>query len=637
MGSSSDQSIPSGDVYSIMAMIKSAELIKVFLAVSITLFFFQGLRTVFSSLFGIIYDQVFGGPVTLWLGTSSLLLVVALIAPSFVPERFERGLLPAMIVICILARMAMTLSRTDIRYWSALIVIAAGAFFLRMYLERVPREAMIAILGALIAGQLLRNLGTTYDLSLRPSWLAVQIGWSALLLAALFVRGFELPSEGRSPSWLVGLAFGGFLFLELSLLSLPNGIARWSVWSYAMLVPALMAVTVIPLLPAVWEGVQIWAGTNWGPRLLLLLLLIGGLAIGYFRQGPLAGIVLVLSQAALLVAMIALFAVERPEVHGRLWLPLGFAFFLLLSYLNAFAFTYAYTLPPMRGLGWVVYLIAAAGVALALLSAPRAIELTRAPAISLAIFGALALLASAIAAVPRPVETSSSPEALSFATYNIHYGYDEAWNYTLDQQAEAIRESGAAFVALQEVDTGRLTSYSVDNALYLGRRLGMQAAYLPTVEHLTGIAVLYRGSDESVVSRLLTSDLEQTGIIGVSLPLGQRQVGAYGIWVGLAPGEAARQVEEALEFIGDQPLAAFAGDFNLEHGDAPLDQIQSTGFIDPFLALGMDPPPPTHPAVNPQRQIDFVWLRGLTPRDATLSDSIASDHRLVTARAEALP
>lgn len=632
-----DQSIPSGDVYSNSAMPKSAEWIKIFLAISITLFFFQGLRTVFSSLFGIIYDQVLEGPVTLWLGTSSLLLLVALTAPSFIPGRFERGLLPLAIAICALARLAMTLSRTDIRYWSALLVVFAGAFFLRIYLERMPREAMIAILGALVAGQLLRNLGTTYDLSLRPGWLAVQILWTVLLAAALIWGREDIPAEARSPGWLVGLAFGAFLFLEISLLSLPNAISRWSDGSYFVLVPALLAVTVLPLVPGVWEGTQIWLGTNLAPRVLVALAMMAGLAVGYFRFGPLAGLALLLVQAVLLLSMVVLFGVERSDGPGRLWLPMGFVFFLLLNYFNTFAFTYPYTLPAMRGMGWALYLIAGAVISGTLMIAPRAVELMRPPVASLAILGGIALVVSAAAAFPRSTGILPSGDSLSIATYNIHYGYDGEWNFTLDQQAETIRESGADVVALQEVDTGRLTSYSVDDALYLAQRLGMQEAYLPTIEHLTGIAVLYRGPRAPVTSRLLPSNEEQTGIIGVSLSLGEVEVGAYGVWIGLESSEAARQVERALEFIGDQSVVAFAGDFNLEHGEPPIERIGGAGFIDPFQALGMDPPPPTAPAIEPTRQIDFVWLRGLFPSSAEISASLASDHRLVSTMAGRLP
>jgi len=618
-------------------MTKSRELARFFLTISIALFFFQGLRTAFSSLFGIIYDQVLVGPVTNWLAISSLFVAVALIAPTFVPERFERGVLPLSVVACILARLSMTFPSAEIRYWSALVVVLAGAFFLRVLLERMPREAVIAILGALIAGQLLLNLGTTFDLSLRDGWLPVQILWSALLVVALLWGKAEFPAEAQSPSLVVGLAFGAFLFLEISLLSLPGGMYRWSDWSYVILVPALLAVSVIPLVPAVWDSAQIWLGTNLAPRLLTALALIAGLAVGYFRAGPLAGLALLLAQAALLLSIVVLFGVERSGGKSRLWLPLGFIFFLLLNYFNAFAFTYPYTLPEMRGLGWAVYMVAALVVSGALLLAPRAVELMRPPAVSLAVLGGVALVASAIVAIPRTPENLQSEENLSIATYNIHYGYDENWNFTLDQQAQAIRESGADIVALQEVDAGRITSYSVDDALYLARSLGMQAAFLPTIEHLTGIAVLYRGPAAPVASRLLTSELEQTGIIGIELSIGGRQVGTYGVWIGLDPIEAERQIEEALEFIGDGSAAAFAGDFNLEHGDPPIEVIKAAGFIDPFQSLGLNPPPPTHPAVEPLVQIDYVWLRGMAPSSASVSDSLASDHRLVSTSATVLP
>ncbi|MFQ5943115.1 MAG: endonuclease/exonuclease/phosphatase family protein [Anaerolineales bacterium] len=620
-----------------MSYARSAEMIKIFLAISITLFFFQALRTLFSSLFGIIYDQIFVGPVTLWLGTSSLLILVALIAPSFIPERFERGLLPLAVTIGVLARLAMTLSRSDIRYWSALIVVFAGALFLRVYLERTPREAIIAILGALVVGQLLRNLGTTYDLSLRTGWLAVQFLWSLLLLAALFWGKLELPEEARSPGWLVGLAFGAFLFLETSLLSLPNGIYRWSDWSYLILVPALLAVTAAPLIPAIWDGTQIWLGTNLAPRVLVAMALLAGLAVGYFLEGPRAGLALLLAQGALLLSIVVLFGVERSSEQGGLWLPLGFVLFLLLNYFNAFTFTYPYTLPAMRGLGWTIYLIGAAMVALTLLIVPRAVELLRPPAASLALLGGAALIASLIVAIPGRIKSPNEDGSLTIATYNIHYGFDEEWAFTLDEQIEAIRNSGADVIALQEVDAGRLTSYSVDNALYMARRLGMQAAFFPTIEHLTGIAVLYRGPQAPVVSQLLTSNEEQTGIIGVDLALGEQSVGVFAVWIGLDAPEAERQVEEALEFIGDRSPVAFAGDFNLEHGDPAVERIKGAGFIDPFQALGMNPPPPTHPAIGPVNQIDFVWLRGLAPTGVSISESLASDHRLVASSVNLLP
>ena len=49
---------------------------------------------------------------------------------------------------------------------------------------------------------------------------------------------------------------------------------------------------------------------------------------------------------------------------------------------------------------------------------------------------------------------------------------------------------------------------------------------------------------------------------------------------------------------------------------------------DPFVILELDSPP-TDPAVHPEKRIDFVWLRELTPLEAQVLDSTASDHRMV--------
>ena len=208
-------------------------------------------------------------------------------------------------------------------------------------------------------------------------------------------------------------------------------------------------------------------------------------------------------------------------------------------------------------------------------------------------------------------------------------GYDVFWHFTLDEIAQTIAGSGADIVALQEVDTGRLTSYAVDDAYYLARRLDMSVAYLPTVEHLTGIALLYRGEAESIDSRLLTSLQEQTGIVHAHLKIGDQPLDAYGIWMGLSDEDTLRQIGEALDFIGENNPATFGGDFNAEPDSPVVQAVLQAGFDDPFLVLGINPPPPTDPAINPQIRIDYVFTRQLTPVSAIVLPSLALDHRMV--------
>jgi endonuclease/exonuclease/phosphatase family metal-dependent hydrolase len=321
--------------------------------------------------------------------------------------------------------------------------------------------------------------------------------------------------------------------------------------------------------------------------------------------------------------------ISRPA-GGRL--AMGMVVFLILNFLNAFTFTYPYTLPAMRGLGWVVYLAAGllVGMAAAMrrsLVDKRAEPSNRSAMPVLAVVIAIAL--AIVFAWPSTAEPLPENGRLRIATYNIHYGYDDDWRFTLKEIAQTIQAAGADIVAMQEVDTGRMTSYSVDDAYYLAQQLRMNVAYLPAVEHLTGIALLYRGPAAQIDQRLLTSLQEQTGIVRASIKYLNEPIDAYGIWMGLGNEDTQRQIDEALQFIGDRSTVAFGGDFNAEPGSPVVESILEAGFIDPFLTLGIDPPPLTSPAIDPQSRIDYVWVRGLVPSRAWVSDSLASDHRMV--------
>jgi endonuclease/exonuclease/phosphatase (EEP) superfamily protein YafD len=161
----------------------------------------------------------------------------------------------------------------------------------------------------------------------------------------------------------------------------------------------------------------------------------------------------------------------------------------------------------------------------------------------------------------------------------------------------------------------------------------MEAVYLPTLEHLTGIALLSRYPVLDSETLLLPSELEQTGIIWAELDVGGTPVNAFAIWMGLEPEERARQLDAALPFLAAHPgPAAFGGDFNSTPDSPVYARIADAGWVDPFADLGLGSVP-TDPAIDPRKRIDFVWLRGLTPVDAQVLDSTASDHRLVVIEA----
>lgn len=602
--------------------------LRLIVSTMVMLFFVQALRALFSTMFGILYDQIFAGTPTAWLPISLALVLLSMAAPRLADiEWMGRSRLApaAWAAAASLARIPLTLNDADVRYAASLVVVAAGGVFLALRLRDDGRRTWSHLVMALAVDQLLRMAGDTYDLSLHQTFLGVQILVSLAVAAAAFADAARQEERAGAADAPLGtpLAWGAILFLETSLLSVGNATARWSGVAYAVMAPLTLAVTFLSLHPMVEKAT---VGTR-AFRLAWLLALPFGLMLGTSAGGWWAGVGLLAAHLAALMAWRASTDPSQPTRRPGRAVAWGMGLFLLLHFLNAFTFTYPYTLPALRGLGWAVYLVASllAGLPLLRPAGPTAVR----PASLWA--GAAAVGAVILAGLfvwPRPPDDRLDERAVRLATYNIHYGYDEPWGLQLAAQAEAIRSEGVDLIALQEVDTGRMTSYMADDAYFLSRRLGMREAYLPTVEHLTGIAVLYRGAGVNVERLLLTSLQEQTGIVHVEVDVAGRPMNLFGLWLGLSDEDTQRQIKEALAFVGDRSPAALGGDFNADPGSPVYEAVRAAGLFDPFLALGIDPAPPTSPAAHPTERIDYVFLRGLSARQASVSASLASDHRM---------
>ena len=333
---------------------------------------------------------------------------------------------------------------------------------------------------------------------------------------------------------------------------------------------------------------------------------------------------LLLAQFLVLVALRDIAGPRRSDRTGPA-LALGMILFLVLNFALAFTFTYPYTIPAFRGMGLYVFLVAAA---VACPPALRPTSETRSPKPAWAWATAALVVAVVVAFAWPPALDLKETGPIRVGTYNIHYGYNTPWQFSLEAQARTIEESVADVVMLQEVDTCRITSYGVDDALWLARRLGMQEVYGPALEGLSGIALLTRFPISEADTRLLASQLEQTAIVHARVMVGDRPLDAYGIWLGLETEERARQLDDALAYIGAASPTVFGGDFNSTPDSPTYARIRAAGFDDPFVTGGFDPAP-TSPAIEPIERIDFIWARGLEARDAQVLDSLASDHRMV--------
>src|SRR5690606_28403174 len=226
--------------------------------------------------------------------------------------------------------------------------------------------------------------------------------------------------------------------------------------------------------------------------------------------------------------------------------------------------------------------------------------------------------------------------ALEFrvATYNVHYGFGEDWRYAPEAMADAIAESGADVVALQEVSVGLASAYGTDLARWLGRRLGMRVRFAPTVNGTLGDAVLSRLPVVAFRSvPLPPDDADRKQVAVAEIAVGPETVRFLATHFGLTPEEQAVQTTGVLEAAGTGP-SILAGDLNAGPDSDVARRLREAGFRDAFELAGA-PPAPTSPAIMPVERIDWIWVRGYDAVEARVFESTASDHRLVVTRVRA--
>jgi len=608
--------------------------------VVIWLFFLQAIRVLFTALFGVIYDAVFDASLSMLVVALDLLLItLALLTPLLLRWTSMRTVarLTAVLVVLV-ARIPLSLNVPSVRLYASIVLLGGAAFYLAHVLENAPHRLMTGFIAGLGAEQFLRAWDYTYDPTLHPGGLGPVIGLAAVMagVSIYLAREPEATAPDRPPLS-VGLALGAALFLQTSLLALPNGLARWSGTSYSLAAPLLLLVTLLPLLSVTRTGEQTLALWLWPiGNLLQVLVIVLSLALAALLDGAASALFFLVTQFTLLLSLCAVVSKKRaPPSQARpspgLEWSLGLCLFLGFSFAFAFTFTYPYTLGFLRGMGTPVLLAGALIAALSLHNVPSDPEAKPVKknqvAASLGAVITLVVICALLARPPR-LSTTRPDQTLRLATYNIHYGFDSNWKFTLDEIAATIEKEGVDVIVLQEVDAGRVTSLSVDDALWLGQHLGMYVVYQPTLERLSGIALLSRYPLAESDGQWLTSALEQTAIVHAALETTRGPLHVYGIWLGLEAEERATQLTEALDYIGAAHPAGLGGDLNATPDSPIYTRLVGAGMQDPFVAADQEMVM-TSPAIDPTERIDYFWLRGLSPRAAWVSDSTASDHRMV--------
>lgn len=575
---------------------------------------------------------------------------------------------------------------------AAEMVIGAGFLYCALLIKnRATIFPYLFILG-IAADQVLRIFGNTLDPTLRPEFQTAQviISVAAFLIAILtlifqFQRSTTTDTtssidqdRGTLTLW-AGIGFGAHLFLQLALLALPNAVAGRADADYTTFAPAIVFATLLPLVPAVRSQMRkLIAPFDSGTRgyiwliIIALLLVVGTriprIAIAGFSF-PIGAVALVIAQFA--ASMLWWWFVRPQQQNERsftgLWLIIGTLIFSLFVVCDIFTYEYAFVrnlAPPLdslnpvvipllrgfRGLGLGLLLVATLLATIPMIVATRRVPWTGGTSIQSAfmLLVVIVFTGSAAAAVRPPViQPVVGVSDLRVGTYNIHSGYSEFYNYDLEAIARTIEQSGAQVVLLQEIDMGRLTSFGVDQSLWLARRLKMDRRFYATNEGLQGLAVLSRVPIVFDDGELLTSIDQQTGIQRVQIRPDQGVITIYNTNLGLLlAGETQQeqernqrqQLSEILNLIevhiqqdygGQLGRTILGGTFN-NIPDSPLiDTLRQTGFVDPFA--GSNPSiSATYVRADTRARIDYLWLwrQSLSAIGNNVIESSASDHRM---------
>lgn len=222
----------------------------------------------------------------------------------------------------------------------------------------------------------------------------------------------------------------------------------------------------------------------------------------------------------------------------------------------------------------------------------------------------------------------------------IRFAEEETVRERLDQIAEVIRRERADIVALSEV-VKEAAPCPVDQVEYLARAAKMHAwAFgenysfgIPWIRIRAGNAVLSRFPLRDVECRQLTGEKPfWSPTNNRRLLLCEVRLGDRWMRVGSVRNDSfdlannARQADEILEFLGDEPIL-LAGDFNAQPHDEAMKAFKASGRFAGAMAG-----PPTFPSRAPEERIDYV----LAPRSWTLVEDrvlprAVSDHLAVLA------
>lgn len=222
------------------------------------------------------------------------------------------------------------------------------------------------------------------------------------------------------------------------------------------------------------------------------------------------------------------------------------------------------------------------------------------------------------------------PKSLRVMTYNIRHGQGQDGRISLERVAMNIVAAGADLCGIQEVDRYMPRSGLRDQARVLANLCNMHYVFgsnlkLPRLVAY-GTMVLSRWPIVYSQNYPLPGTGEARGLLKAVILVGRQQLSFFTTHLGLNGAERIEQARLIKKIIGESASPVIlTGDFNESIDGRAVEMLVGEGMINCLPAGARQLP--TFPSNDPQKQIDYIFVRGpWLVEDVWVVNSQASDH-----------
>ncbi len=617
----------------------------------IALVFFDVLRVWLPSLLFVVGDA--GSTSATVMG--AIALAIAIVAPlvcGLLGEAVIRIGWPLGITLVVAGRLLLQVSDGGpLQFAASSVAIVGAGIAFGVIGAGAPsgRQARIAVLLG-IAGSIAIHIGLgTTDLVWRDgltAWAVLIVLLGSSVLAARDARGILAPDHAvvPGPAWPWWL-MGPVLVLVGILTAAPGRVVTATGWPDVLVVSTVVVAHGLAIAAAIsarWFGPAVAGATGAG---LVLFGTAGSLQA--------ASITAVAAQVLLVVGLgLTVGAVTRADVgvsaRRRAVAAAGFPLaFLTIGFLYYAGYDLVLPFPRRAVLLATSTIVAGAGLFIATAEFRPALRERGTARQVLAVVAATVVTAGVAAAlVATPAPTQPAPgqpgDEIGITLYNIHMGFDPHGRMSLGEIGQAIDDTDADIVVLNEVDRGWLTTGSREPLRMLQERLDMPYVFAPAADEIWGNAVfsrypitevnierLPRGSDAMARSQLIVvlevEPERRVALIATHLSHVDQQGDTRLPQARAVAGTLARLQERGVPVI-------IAGDLNAEPDDA---ELATFGDI---ARSAVPETNPTFPSADPEVQIDHILVtQEFDVVGSDVPQTGGSDHLPVTARVVLVP